>query len=219
MQLFLIRHAQSANNARPQSQRVDDPGLTTIGHAQARRLAESVVDLQLTRILTSPFLRALETAKYIHQATGLVPEVRVPLHEKGGCVAGSGGGPLGGGPMQGRPGMTRQEISARFPDYPIAAEIDGQGWWGCKPLETLEQATQRAQRLWTDTCREFAATDERIALVMHGDFLMLLLDCFHPHALNLAWNASLSRVGLNGNGATLEEYACVEHLPNYLVTW
>jgi len=67
--------------------------------------------------------------------------------------------------------------------------------------------------------REFAATDERVAVVMHGDFLMLLLDCFHPHALNLAWNASLSRVAIDGEDATLEEYARVEHLPNYLVTW
>ena len=214
MQLFLIRHAQSENNARPQSQRVDDPGLTTIGHAQASRLAERVVDLQLTRVLTSPFLRALQTAEHIHRATGLLPEVRVPLHEKGGCVAGSGGGP-----MQGRPGMTRREISDRFAHYPIAPEIDGQGWWGSKPLETLEQATQRAQRLWADTNREFTAPDERVALVMHGDFLMLLLECFHPQPLNLAWNASLSRVSVTGSAATLKEYACVEHLPNYLVTW
>ncbi len=214
MQLFLIRHAQSANNARPQSQRVDDPTLTRIGHEQARRLAASVAPLQLTRILTSPFLRALQTAEYLHQATGLLPEIRVPLHEKGGCVAGGGDTPF-----DGQPGMTRRQIATLFPGYQIAPEIDGQGWWGSQPMETLSQATQRAQRLWADTCGEFTQPDERVAVVMHGDFLMLLLRCFHPQPLNLAWNASLSRVSLVDSTAVLEDYASVEHLPNYLVTW
>ncbi len=214
MQLFLIRHAQSQNNALPQAQRVEDPALTRIGHEQSRRLASQMAELQLTRIITSPFLRAMQTAEHLHEATGIAPEVRTALHEKGGCVAGARFGQ-----MNGQPGMTRQQIAAQFPDYQIASEIDGYGWWGSAPFETLQQATRRAQRLWTDTRREFGETDQRVAYVMHGDFLLLLLACFHPQPLNLAWNTSLTRVSMAGNTATLEEYASVKHLPNYLVTW
>ncbi len=169
--------------------------------------------LQLTRIITSPFLRTLETAQQIHQTTGIVPEVRTALHEKGGCVAG-----FEATDMFGQAGMTRAEIHDRFPGYQVEPEIDGQGWWGGRPMETPAQARQRAEQLFTTSCREFSA-QQRVAFVMHGDFLMLFLACFHRAPVNLAWNASLSRVAVHAREAKLLEYSCVEHLPNYLVTW
>lgn len=214
MELFLIRHAQSENNARAQSQRVDDPALTRLGHQQARRLAERAAGLGVTRVFTSPFLRAMETAEHVRKVTGIVPEIRVPLHEIGGCIAGTSARNF-----VGRPGMTRQQIAGRFPDYQIAPEIDGDGWWAGKPIENATESVRRAERLFHDTRREFGESDERIAYVMHGDFLLLLLGCFHPTALNVAWNASLSHVAIGGTSAALKTYACVRHLPNYLVTW
>lgn len=214
MRLFLIRHAQSANNARAASQRIEDPELTPVGHAQAARLADAVNQLELTHIITSPFLRALQTAEYLQRVTGLEPLVRTAIHEKGGCVAGT----VETG-LVGRPGMTRSQIAARFPDYQVDPEIDGQGWWGGKPFETLAQAEARARRVWDAICQEFRGSHARVAYVMHGDFLLLLLGCFHKNPLNLAWNASLTSVKVSGDGAQLEDYANVEHLPNYLVTW
>jgi len=59
MDLYLVRHAQSQNNALPERLRVADPDLTDLGHQQAARLAERVRSLKLTRLLTSPFRRAL----------------------------------------------------------------------------------------------------------------------------------------------------------------
>ena len=85
MQLFLIRHAQSQNNALPEEQRVEDPGLTELGHRQAELLADWVPALNLTRLITSPFRRTLLTTEPIRRATSLIPEVRVDLHEQGGC--------------------------------------------------------------------------------------------------------------------------------------
>ena len=214
MQLYLIRHAQSENNARPPAQRVEEPALTHLGHEQSHRLARRVADLQLDRVVCSPFLRALETAEHVRRATGLSPHVRIALHEKGGCVAGTRDDLL-----TGRPGMTRGQIADRFPHCRIAPDIDGQGWWGSKPPETLEQSRQRAERLWHDTCAEYGTTNARIAYVLHGDFLLLLLSHIHAEPLNLAWNASLTRLSIDGERVTLEEYSCVRHLPGYLVTW
>lgn len=214
MDLFLIRHAQSENNARPLAQRVEDPGLTPLGQLQAAQLAQRLASLPVQRVITSPFLRALQTAEYVQQATGLRPEVRIALHEKGGCVAGSGHGSF-----VGRPGMTRQQIVDRFPKYHVAADIDGQGWWRSQPFESPEQARARAQQLLRDTCREFGPSTAPVAYIMHGDFLLLLLSCFHPSSLNLAWNASLTRLSVDVDRVRLEQYSCVQHLPNYLVTW
>ena len=38
MRLYLIRHAQSENNARPEHERVEDPGLTELGARQIDHL-------------------------------------------------------------------------------------------------------------------------------------------------------------------------------------
>ncbi len=214
MQLFLIRHAQSENNARAQSQRIEDPALTRLGHEQAKRLASRLASLRLTRVVTSPFLRAMQTSEYLSMATDLKPEVWIDLHEKGGCVSGSPPDQ-----MVGRPGMTRAEIAARFPRSQIAAEIDGDGWWGSQPMETEVQCRQRAARLLARTCAQLGRSHERVAYVMHGDFLLALLGCFHPIPLNLSWNASLTTVTVTDDTATLNQYSCVAHLPNYLVTW
>jgi broad specificity phosphatase PhoE len=184
-----------------------------MGHEQSKRLAEAATRWRLSRLVASPFLRTLETARYVEQATGVVPEVRTALHEKGGCVAGHPPGIV-----TGRPGMTRSEMARRFPTYRIEPEIDGQGWWGSQPLESLEQAQRRARQLLLQTCAEFQH-DDRVAYIMHGDFLMLFVACFHPRPVNLAWNASVSRVVIDRDTARLEDYSCVQHLPNYLVTW
>ena len=59
MELYLIRHAQSQNNALPEEQRVEDPGLTELGNQQAdcsrrargivRSLRISLEDMDLAR--------------------------------------------------------------------------------------------------------------------------------------------------------------------------
>ena len=117
MELFLIRHGQSLNNFLPQEQRVEDPPLTDLGHQQAVLLAEWIESAGITRLISSPFRRTLETAEYVRRTTGLRPEIWIDLHEQGGCVA---------GPtpdcMVGRPGMTHGQISADFPGFQIGDE-------------------------------------------------------------------------------------------------
>jgi 2,3-bisphosphoglycerate-dependent phosphoglycerate mutase len=83
MQLYFIRHAQSANNKLYEETgswdgRDSDPELTEMGHEQARRLAEHVACLNggtprrdymnrdgrfdFTHLYASPMVRALATA-------------------------------------------------------------------------------------------------------------------------------------------------------------
>ena len=214
MDLYLIRHAQSRNNALPAALRVEDPPLTELGHVQAQRLAARVAELQLTRLVTSPFRRALQTAEHIRQATGLVPEVRVDLHETGGCVQG-----VELASMVGCPGMSRAEILAEFPGYQLEPSHDGQGWWRSQPYESEPVARQRAARLLAQTHAEFAAPDHRVAYVMHGDFQLLFLSQFHSLPLVLALNASLTRVRVSAGAAELVDFNSVEHMPEHMITW
>jgi broad specificity phosphatase PhoE len=64
--LWLARHAQRQDFADPTwhttADRPHDPGLSPDGTAQAQRLAERVARIRVDRIVSSPFLQAVETA-------------------------------------------------------------------------------------------------------------------------------------------------------------
>ena len=212
MQLFLIRHAQSQNNALPEAQRVEDPPITEIGHQQAERLAAVLPELELTHLITSPFRRTLQTTEHLRQATNLVPHVRPELHELGGCMRGPSVAE-----MVGAPGMNREEILAEFIDYQVCESIDGSGWWGGKPYELLAEAQLRAEKLLTRTREEFGETDARVAYVMHADFKRIFLEQFSI-VRQTPWNASLTHVSITPDEVRVEDYNNIDHLPAELHT-
>lgn len=213
MQLYLIRHAQSQNNALPEEDRVEDPGLTELGQQQAEHLGEWISTLKLTRLITSPFRRTLLTTEPIRRATSLIPEVRIDLHEQGGCYSGHDFTT-----KLGRPGMTRREIEAEFLGYRVADDIDGAGWWQSKPYETWEDARIRAARLLEATCREFAHTDERVAYVMHADIKRLFLSRLHTDPLEVPCNTSVTEIEFTEDSIALRKFNRIEHLPIHMVT-
>jgi 2,3-bisphosphoglycerate-dependent phosphoglycerate mutase len=213
MQLYLIRHAQSQNNALPEEDRVEDPGLTEIGHQQAKLLGGWISQLNLTRLITSPFRRTLLTTEPIRQATSLVPDVRTDLHEQGGCY---GGHTIDN--IVGRPGMNRREIEAEFSGYRVAEEIDGDGWWKSRPYESWKAAHARAMRLFEQTIREFAQTEERVAYVMHADIKLLFLKHVHAEPLDVPYNTSVTRIEFTTDAHRLQDFNQIGHLPAELVT-
>ena len=82
--MFLLRHGQSYFNLHFNATRVDpgihDPELTPLGVEQAAAAARQLADAHLSRIIISPFTRALQTAQpvlAIHQVpVKIMPEVR-----------------------------------------------------------------------------------------------------------------------------------------------
>ena len=214
MELFLIRHAQSANNAKPESQRVPDPGITEVGRQQAARLADWVRELELTMLITSPFLRTLQTTQHIHEATGLTPLVRSEWHEHGGCYTG-----FRPGELRGQPGMNRSEIETRFKGYQVHDAIDHQGWWRSQDWETVDQARVRAARVLQQTQEEFADSDERVAIVTHADFKRFFVESFHEDWVDVPANTSVSSLEISPDGARLVQLNRVDHLPVELQTF
>lgn len=89
MELVLVRHGQPAWY-RPDGTGSNDPELTDLGHAQARRAAERLADTEdepargdVDHLFVSPMVRAQQTAAPIAEALGLRPETRDWIAELG----------------------------------------------------------------------------------------------------------------------------------------
>lgn len=71
--LWLARHANRQDFADPEwaatADRPHDPGLSEDGIHQAKQLGQRVAALDIERILSSPFLRAVETAHHVADTT------------------------------------------------------------------------------------------------------------------------------------------------------
>ena len=223
MDLFLIRHGQSANNVlKDVTLRDQDPELTELGYRQAEKLAEFLAGgghFEPTerpffdRLYCSPMVRAMLTARPVGEALGLVPEVWIDIHEVGGIYLDHG--PERG--IMGYPGQTRAEMAARFPGYTLPAEVGEGGWW-TEGMESFHAGQGRAIGV-AAALRARAASDERIALVSHGGFMSCLLQAlgrqlpadgfYYEHG-----NTAVSRLELSGDGTTVVRYLNrLEHLP------
>jgi len=73
--MILLRHGQSEFNLHFGATRRDpgiiDPRLTDLGHSQAAEAARQLAGEGITRIITSPYTRALQTVSPIAKALGL----------------------------------------------------------------------------------------------------------------------------------------------------
>ena len=78
--IFLIRHGQSKGNIDKTFQDEHDP-LTPCGRIQAHKVAQRARALKPEIILTSPMVRALETARAIEKETNVPLELHESLRE------------------------------------------------------------------------------------------------------------------------------------------
>ena len=219
MKLFLVRHAQSQNNARPIIERVQDAPITELGVAQAERLAEWARHAELDQLWTSPFLRALQTSQPMHDVTDAPWETWTELHEQGGCVSG-----VDLATFQGQPGMTDLEIAQAFPGCRVSADIDAQGWWKCRPRETTEALVERVARVRDRLLGEFGSTSVRMACVTHADFSDLLISALlgepiePSEPLRGLFNTGITSFTIDGETVRMDRYNCVDHLEPTQVT-
>jgi len=79
MNLYLLRHGPAEPRDTAQAHADRDRALTSEGRAKVKRIAEAMAAMELSfdRILSSPFLRARETAELV--AAGLRPRCPVTL--------------------------------------------------------------------------------------------------------------------------------------------
>ncbi len=243
MELYLIRHGQSANNAlKDESERSQDPSLTEIGMQQADYIAQWFGNGEnldpyvnhatgytehshsnafgITHLYTSAMHRAMQTARPIGKALGIQPEIWVEIHEHGGIYLERDG------IIEGYPGRTRAEIEAEFPEYVIPEGVNEKGWWDAsRGREARHAAYGRAIMLAGELrYRAEKTPEQRIAIVTHGTFIDSLLKAltnqlptrsmFYAH-----YNTAITQVDFLENNQIVFRYVNrTSHLPHALLT-
>ena len=130
MDIYLCRHGQSENNLLPVAEHRPDPPLTALGQAQAEMLARPLSARRPALLLSSPLLRALETAGPLAARTGCPWEVWEDLAEA----------------HRAHPddGLPLPELRRRFPQVRWAPRMR---WPGTPGPESEAQARDRAANL------------------------------------------------------------------------
>ena len=216
--LHLIRHAQSANNALPESERIEDPPITGLGRRQASFLAERFREQPITHLLTSGFLRAVQTMQPLANVLTQRPAIWTDLHEVGGCYRGHEAGKF-----EGRPGMNRETLTKKFPDFALPDDIDDAGWWKSQRYEGYQQAQVRAKRQAVRLLNEFQDTEAIVACVVHADFKALLLEAllksdYREYGPADLVNTGVTLLSCTGQQIEVADFNCAGHLPADLVT-
>ena len=216
-ELYVIRHAQSANNALPESQRVEDPSITDVGERQVASLAERFRNVPVTHALTSGFLRAVQTMRPLAKLVGVAPTIWTDLHEVGGCFSGHIPGQI-----EGRPGMNRQQLAERFPEFQLPDDIDEAGWWRSRPFEEYRDAQVRAETQAARLRAEFTGSKAVVACVIHADFKDLLLrSMLDDHQWGASYdlrNTGVTHLAFNGDQVDILALNDTSHLSDELLT-
>lgn len=220
--ILLIRHAQSANNALPEPERVPDPALTPLGQRQAELLATGLAKyvLPISELYCSPFKRSLDTTLAISRRLGLVPTIRADIYEQGGCYSGYESGKL-----RGEPGMCCNVLGQCYPQWIIDPSIGPHGWNAGREYESFHEVTGRARRVnqWLSDQWQPGTDGTAAALVIHADFKrVLLMEMLNvgawPGSDSPIWNTAVSQVDYSAGRWQLVEWNSANHLPDELRT-
>jgi glucosyl-3-phosphoglycerate phosphatase len=157
--MFLLRHGQSYFNLHFSATRVDpgieDPALTDLGLQQAQAAATQLAGVKLTRIIVSPYRRALQTAQPFLATHHVRVEIMSEVRERAAFVCDVG--------------STPEALTAQFPHHDFA-HLPSR-WWS-ESVEPLAQTVARA-----DAFRSLMAKREdstTTLLVSHWAFILAL---------------------------------------------
>jgi broad specificity phosphatase PhoE len=153
--LTLVRHGQTASSARRAYSGRSDIPLTATGREQAGAAAEELADAGVDAVISSPLIRARDTARAIAAATGAPLTVDERLTE------------VDYGPFEGldRDGA-REQIGDAFEAWradPFGAPVPG--------MEPLTDALERARAATADAL----AAHEHPVIVGHQGILRIVL--------------------------------------------
>ncbi len=223
MQIYYIRHAQSANNqlyaeSGSDHGRVEDPRLTELGWQQARLLARHISEgssgaiqnstglafkiagegdlysYHFTHIYSSLMTRALQTASALARDLDLPVFGMEELFETGGIYLED----PESGEFTGKPGKTPAELRREFPELILPEGLSEDGWYN-RPFEPREERLPRARRVLETLTARHGGTSDRIALISHGGFFQYFMTAIlgldqRPPVWFLLNNAGIARI-------------------------
>jgi broad specificity phosphatase PhoE len=154
--MYLLRHGQSYFNLHFNATRVDpgihDPELTPLGLAQAAAAAQQLRLAALTRIIISPFTRALQTAQPILRVHPVPVSIMQEVREQAAFACDVGSAP--------------DVLAARFPQHDFTHLP--RHWWH-DGVETEEATATRANAFRA----VMAASPERATTLMVGHWAFI----------------------------------------------
>jgi len=190
MQIYLVRHGQSQNNAGGAS--AHNVPLTDLGHEQVRRAAEALANQEKFEALyCSPLKRALQSAAILHARLGLVPYAYPDFSETG----------FSWGELD----ATREELQADYPDFILDKSITSNGW-APSDHETEDESYERAGEVIHWLSKRHPEPDARILVVTHGRFGSILMGYVvgarpaHDYSRFSQHNCGISRLDIVTNG-------------------
>jgi 2,3-bisphosphoglycerate-dependent phosphoglycerate mutase len=247
MKLYLVRHAQSANNviwngSDHADGRSPDPEITDTGHRQAELLAQHLAHPEgeprqhpfspgretsygLTHVYCSLMTRSVLTAEYISKTCGLDLYALPDIFEKNGVYDYDESGV-----MRGLPGPDRRYFEQRFPGLKLPEGVNSEGWWN-RPAESHEEFLERMRSVVVGIKQRHADSDDCVVMVAHGDFIdqfineLMAVPRHHNNYQNdwvANWtfhNTSISRIDFTSGSHTAVYLNRIEHLPIELITW
>ncbi|MEZ5932817.1 MAG: histidine phosphatase family protein [Alphaproteobacteria bacterium] len=154
--MMLVRHAQSEWNRHFSETKIDpgipDPPLTDLGRQQARALAEELGPYELTALIASPYLRALETAEIVASALDLHVSINPLVRER--CV------------FSCDVGSNPDVLRGAYPHIDFSDL--GDRWWGVPP-ESEDAVIERCTRFRSDHGDLLMRRD--VAIISHWGFI------------------------------------------------
>lgn len=242
MQLYLIRHGQSTNNAlwdasHSEVGRVVDPALTPLGLQQAiaagaylaassgnsgisERDPQNRNGFGLTHLYCSLMDRAINTGLEISRAVNLPLVAWTEAHEGGGLYSVD----AASGAVAGVPGGNREYFATRYPDLKLPVELGAAGWYH-GGYEAADGLRARIAVFRQQLAERHGDTADRVGLVTHGDFYHHLLAeilNISPAGGSASWfylnNLGISRLDFRAQGMRVMYLNRVEYLPASLIT-
>jgi broad specificity phosphatase PhoE len=157
--MFLLRHGQSYFNLHFNRTRIDpgieDPELTPLGKEQAAAAAARLSDTALTRIIVSPYTRALQTAQPFLERHAAPIDIMHEVRERAAFVCDVG--------------STPDRLAERFPHHGFA-HLPRQ-WWH-SGVEPAEATIARANAFRTLVAAR--ADSATTLLISHWAFILAL---------------------------------------------
>jgi broad specificity phosphatase PhoE len=153
--VYIVRHGQSAGNAKGVFQGKTDYPLTDLGRKQAERSANFFTGKDICSIFASPLLRAAETAEIIADAFGGPrPRLEESLSE------------LDTGRFS---DLTWEEASLKYPEEFVRFEASS--WKAVKSAESPRAMFDRALRAWDILIEGAEAKGGAVLAVSHGGLI------------------------------------------------
>ena len=172
--ICFIRHGQTDWNVEGRMQGQQQVPLNNTGKEQALACGVHLVKHQWHQLISSPLLRAVETAQIFSEQLGLPVQIVQEFAEKGYGEA---------------EGLRKHEIFSRFAAGPIPEE------------EHPQALQQRVLYGITEICSRFP--NQQLIVVTHGDIITFIVDYYFDQKITPK-NASLTPIRFtNKRGAQL----------------